>query len=395
MRYARQARILGALILVWTAACGEQGEASPAKGAEAAAAAAKGPGTSGGPGGPGAAGARPPTILGATDVIEVKPGTIEEGITISGDLRPIEVIAVRSRVEGNIVGVYAREGDRVGRGQVLARFESSVQESERTSAVADQEAAKADVANAQWNADQSEELFKAGAIPERDLRTAQQTLIAAKARLASAEARVRAMTQGEQDTRVASPTSGIVSARSVENGEHVARGATMFTVVRNDVLELEAALPARQAGDLRPGQTVRFDAGGRRLEGKVARIAPTINPSNRTISVYLQVPNRNGELKGNTFVTGRVVARSISDALIVPTVAIRQSQDGKEPFVYRIVNEQVDIAPVEVGVVDDVAGIAQIVRGIAVGDRVIVGNIGVLGRGMPVRVVGDEQPKAK
>lgn len=395
MRHARQARILGALILVWTAACGEQGEASPAKGAEAAAAAAKGPGTSGGPGGPGAAGARPPTILGATDVIEVKPGTIEEGITISGDLRPIEVIAVRSRVEGNIVGVYAREGDRVGRGQVLARFESSVQESERTSAVADQEAAKADVANAQWNADQSEELFKAGAIPERDLRTAQQTLIAAKARLASAEARVRAMTQGEQDTRVASPTSGIVSARSVENGEHVARGATMFTVVRNDVLELEAALPARQAGDLRPGQTVRFDAGGRRLEGKVARIAPTINPSNRTISVYLQVPNRNGELKGNTFVTGRVVARSISDALIVPTVAIRQSQDGKEPFVYRIVNEQVDIAPVEVGVVDDVAGIAQIVRGIAVGDRVIVGNIGVLGRGMPVRVVGDEQPKAK
>ncbi len=392
MRHARQARILGALILVWTAACGEPGEASPAKGGEGAAAAAKG---SGGPGGPGGAGARPPTILGATDVIDVKPGTIEEGLTISGDLRPIEVIDVRSRVEGNIVGVYAREGDRVGRGQVLARFESSVQESERTSAVADQEAAKADVANAQWNADQSEELFKAGAIPERDLRTAQQTLIAAKARLASAEARVRAMTQSEQDTRVVSPTTGVVSARSIENGEHVTRGATMFTVVRNDILELEAALPARQAGDLRPGQTVRFDAGGRRLEGKVARIAPTINPSNRTISVYLQVPNRNGELKGNTFVTGRVVARTITDALLVPTVAIRQSQDGKEPFVYRIVNQTVDIAPVEVGVVDDVAGMAQIVRGIAAGDRVIVGNIGVLGRGMPVRVVGDEQPTAK
>ena len=167
----------------------------------------------------------------------------------------------------------------------------------------------------------------------------------------------------------------------------------MFTVVRNDVLELEAALPARQAGELRAGQTVRFDAGGRRLEGKVARISPTINPSNRTISVYLQVPNRNGELKGNTFVTGRVVARTITDALVIPTVAIRQSQDGKEPFVYRIVNEKVDVAPVEVGIVDDVAGIAQIVKGIVAGDR--VGNIGVLGRGMPVRVVGDEQPAVK
>lgn len=379
---------MGALILALTAGCGEPGEASPAKGGGGAPAK--------GPGGPGVgAGARPPTILGATDVIDVKPGTIEDGITISGDLKPIEVIDVRSRVEGNIVGVYAREGDRVGRGQVLARFESSVQESERTSAVADQEAAKADVANAQWNADQSEELFKAGAIPERDLRTAQQTLIAAKARLASADARVRAMTQGEQDTRVVAPTTGVVSARTVENGEHVTRGATMFTVVRNDVLELEAALPARQAGDLRVGQTVRFDAGGRRLEGKVARIAPTINPSNRTISVYLQVPNRTGELRGNTFVTGRVVARTITDALLVPTVAIRQSQDGKEPFVYRIVNEVVDVAPVEVGVIDDVAGIAQIIKGISAGDRVIVGNVGVLGRGMPVRVVGDEQPAVK
>lgn len=392
MTHARQARILGALVLVWTAACQQQGEASPAKGGDAAPTVAKGGGAGGVPNG---AASRPPTILGANDVIEVKPGTIEDGITISGDLKPIEEIAVRSRVEGNIVGVYAREGDRVSRGQVLARFESSVQESDRTSAVADQEAAKADVANAQWNADQSEELFKAGAIPERDLRTAQQTLIAAKARLASADARVRAMTQGEQDTRVVAPTTGVVSARTVENGEHVSRGATMFTVVRNDVLELEAALPSRQAGDLRVGQTVRFDAAGRRLEGKVARISPTINPSNRTISVYLQVPNRNGELRGNTFVTGRVVARSITDALIVPTVAIRQSQDGKEPFVYRIVNEKVDVAPVEVGVIDDVAGIAQVIKGIAAGDRVIVGNIGVLGRGMPVRVVGDEQPAVK
>jgi multidrug efflux pump subunit AcrA (membrane-fusion protein) len=137
--HARQARILGALVLVWTAACQQQGEASPAKGGDAAATAAKGGGAVGAPNG---AASRPPTILGANDVIEVKPGTIEDGITISGDLKPIEEIAVRSRVEGNIVGVYAREGDRVSRGQVLARFESSVQESDRTSAVADQEAAK-------------------------------------------------------------------------------------------------------------------------------------------------------------------------------------------------------------------------------------------------------------
>jgi multidrug efflux pump subunit AcrA (membrane-fusion protein) len=265
VRYSRQARVLSVLALVWCAACGEQGEASPAKNGGVAAG-AKG----GAPNGPGE---RPPTILGPSDVIVVKPSMIEDGITISGDLKPIEVIEVRSRVEGNIVGVFVREGERVGRGQLLARFESSVQESDQASAVADQEAAKADVANAQWNADQAEELFRAGAIPERDLRTAQQALVAAKARLASADARVRAMTQGAQDTRIVSPTTGVVSTRTVETGEHVARGATLFTVVRTDVLELEAALPSRQAGELRAGQPVRFSAAGRQLEGRVARIS--------------------------------------------------------------------------------------------------------------------------
>jgi RND family efflux transporter MFP subunit len=386
VRYSRQARALSVLALVWCAACGEQGEASPAKNGGVAAGA-----KAGSPNGPGE---RPPTILGPSDVIVVKPGMIEDGITISGDLRPIEVIEVRSRVEGDIVGVFVREGERVGRGQLLARFESSVQESDQASAVADQEAAKADVANAQWNADQAEELFRAGAIPERDLRTAQQALVAAKARLASADARVRAMTQGAQDTRIVAPTTGIVSTRTVETGEHVARGATLFTVVRTDVLELEAALPSRQAGELRAGQPVRFSAAGRQLEGRVARISPTINPANRTISVYLQVPNRDGLLKGNTFASGRVVARSIPDALVLPSAAIRQTQGGNAPFVYRIVDNKVDVAPVELGVTDDVAGVSQILKGIAIGDRVIVGNIGVLGRGMPVRVVGDEQPRA-
>lgn len=374
------ARIVGALILVWCSACGEAGEASPADG--------------GGPNAGMQAGERAPTVLGPSDVIEIKPGKIEDGITISGDLRPIEEISVRSRVEGDVVGVYAREGDEVTRGQLLVRFESSVQESDRASAVADEEAANAEVTNAQWNADQAQELFRAGAIPERDLRIAQQGLVAAKARLASAQARVRAMTQGEQDTQILSPTNGVVSTRSVETGEHVARGATMFNVVRTDILELEAALPSRQAGDLRVGQPVRFSAGGHQLEGRVARISPTINPANRTISVYLQVPNRNGLLKGNTFATGRVVARTINDALLVPSVAVRQTQDGTSRFVYRIVDDKVDIAPVELGVTDDINGITQLVSGVKVGDRVVVGNIGVLGRGMPVRVVGQEESRS-
>ena len=383
------------LLVLTQAACNKTGEANtPGT-----------PGTTGAPGAPGGAaskggaapgGARggPPSalVLGPTDVITVKTGIIEASVAISGDLRPIEEIAVRSRVEGDVQQVLVREGDRVWRGQLLARFENAVQEGDRASATADREAAKADLANAQWNADQSDELFKAGAIPERDLRTTQQTLTAAKARLAATDARLRASNQNVQDTRIVSPTTGVVSARSVEAGEHLARGATIFTVVRNDVLELEAAVPARQANDLMVAQLVRFSTAGRQLEGKVARISPTINPANRSITVYLQVPNKDGAIRGNSFATGRIIGQTIADAITVPNAAIRQSaRTGDKPFVYRIEGGKVQHQDVELGIIDESTGVTQIVDGINVGDQIVVGNVGALGRGTEVRVMSAEE----
>lgn len=389
MYFCHRARITSVLaILCFAAACRKTSEASPANGKDSPAAAA-GKAGPGGPGGPGGGG-RPPTLLGPNDVISVAIGNIEAAIVINGDLKPIEEIEVRSRVEGDLVSARVREGDRVFRGQVIGQFENTIQEGDRASAVADVEAAKSDVTNAQWNADQSAELYKAGAIPERDLRTSQQTLSAAIARRSAADARLRAVSRSFDDTRILSPTTGVVSARSVEPGEHVTRGATMFTVVRNDVLELEANVPARQAADLRAGQVVRFAAAGQQLQGRVARIAPNITAASRTITVYLQVPNPRGDLKGNTFATGRVVTRSIDNTIVIPISAVRQSINGDKPFVYRIVDDKVDVATIEPGVTDEQAGTQQVLAGLTVGDRIVVGNVGALGRGVPVTVVSAE-----
>lgn len=400
-----------ALLLATLVACGGDGEAATKGGgtggerggaagatAEGRTGGARGAERGGGDGGArggaagGMAGGRGAAaqVLAASDVAEVQLGPIEMAIAIQGDLKPLEEIAVRARVEGNVEQVMVREGDRVARGALMARFESSNQESVRKSAEADVVSAKADVENARWNAEQSAELFKAGAIPERDARAAQQALAAAEARLAAAEARVRASTQDEQDTRVVAPTTGVVSARNVEVGEHVTRGATVFTVVRNDVLELQASVPARMAGDVRASQPVRFSAGGRELTGRVARISPTINPANRSLTVYLQVPNPGGALKGNTYATGRIVARTIPDAMIVPTSAIRYAQQQGQPFVYRIVNETVEFQPVQLGIIDEATGVVQVTEGLAAGDRIIVGNVGALGRGVKVRIASTE-----
>ncbi|HEY0971488.1 MAG TPA: efflux RND transporter periplasmic adaptor subunit, partial [Gemmatimonadales bacterium] len=192
------------------------------------------------------------------------------------------------------------------------------------------------------------------------------------------------------DTRVLAPTTGVIAARSVEAGEHVARGAALFTLVRNDRLELAASVPARQAGEIRPGQPVRFVADGHQLEGRVARVSPTINPATRAVEVYLEVPNPGGRLRGNTFATGRIVGRTIPDALLVPVAAIRQAGDGAASFVYRVgAGEVVERVVVTTGVSDPVSGMVEVIDGLAAGDRVVVGNVGAIGVGSRVQIVGE------
>lgn len=333
----------------------------------------------------------PSVTLAATDVATVAPTTIEDGVALTGDLNPIETVGVRARLDGDLLGVYVREGDRVMAGQLLARFESSEQESGRKSAEADRIAAQSDLANAEWTLEQNAQLLKAGAIAQQAYKSSQQAAASARARLAATEARLRATGNLERDTRVVAPSTGIVSKRLVESGEHVQKGAPLFTIVRNDTLELAAAVPSRQSAALRAGQIVHFTAEGRQFDGHVARVSPTVDLSTRAVTVYVQVDNPGGTLKGGTFATGRVVSRTLPNVLAVPTAALRQAPEDGRPFVYRIDGKTINVAPVQLGAIDERQGLAQVTDGLQAGERVIVGNVGTLGRGMQATVAAEEK----
>jgi membrane fusion protein (multidrug efflux system) len=335
-------------------------------------------------------------VLSGADLFTVAPGRIEDGIAISGGLRPIETLVVRARLEGDVVDVLVREGDRVARGAALARFESTEQEAALRSAEADKIAAQTEAATAQWNFEQTRDLFQAGAVAEREMRAAEQAAASANARLAASEARLRAASLVERDTRIVAPVSGIIERRVIQPGVRALRGAELFTLVRTDVLELTAAVPARLAGDLRAGQAVRFTADGRDIEGRVARISPTIDPASQSVTVYMQVPNADGSLKGNTFATGQIISQAFDDQLLVPQQAIRQpaAGAGAEPFVWRLQGGTLERAVVKLGIVDEGRGVVQVLEGLATGDRVVVGNVGMLGAGMQVQLIGGEDPQA-
>ena len=376
----------GALLLV--TACSKSADAAakvPAAGAGAPGAAGGGAGQRGG----GAPTGRGGVVVAASDVATLANGVIENAVSVSGNLRPIETIQVRSRLNGDINAVYVQEGERVGAGQVLARFESSQQESSRRGAEADRESARSQLQTATWAAEQSAALFKAGAIAEQEHRAAQQSVVAAQAAVAASEARLRTASAVSSDTRVLAPTSGIIDVRAVQPGERVSISSPLFTLVRNETLELAANVPARMANLVQPGQTVRLSLDDRTLESKVARVSPTVDPVSRSVTVYVRIPNAKGAIKGNTFVSGRVIGERRAGALLVPTSAVRQSPGADAaPFVWRIAGGALEKRNVTLGVVDDAAGVAEVKDGLSVGDRVIVGNVGALGNGAKVTIAG-------
>lgn len=346
--------------------------------------AAKGGGGAGGPGGGG-----PSVTLAATDVATPRRMPLEDAIPVTGNLEPLERSEVRSRLEGDLTGVYVREGEAVGQGQLLARFEASDQAGNARSAQADVAAARSALGTAQWNLEQTRELQQQGAVPERDVRVAEEAVAAARARVAAADARLGSTRNEVGDTRVLAPTSGVVEKRAVNPGEHVTRGASMFTLVRGDVLELAAAVPERRAAGVRTGQTVRFTADAREFTGRVARVGASVDPGSRAFTVYVQIPNPDGALKAGTFASGRIVSRVVEDAVVIPSAALRQSRDGGKPFVYRVVDGKIDVAEVTPGLADEAKGLVQVAAGLTEADRVVVGNVGVLGKGMKVRMAGE------
>jgi len=389
-KYSARATLLGALLLPLFA-CGDDGaaatpESPAAKVAPPAGAAPAQPARAGGS-----------VVLSGADLFKVAEGLIEEGVPVSGGLRPIETLSIRARVEGDVLEVPVREGDVVVQGALLARFESSDQEAALKSAEADKLAADTDATTARWNLEQTRDLFTAGAIPERELRAATQTAATADARLAAAEARLNSATLTARDTRVVAPVAGTIDRRTIERGVRAARGAELFTLVRTDILELTAAVPARRIGGIRTGQLVRFFADGREIEGRVARISPTIDPASQSVTVYVQVPNRDGALKGNTFATGQIIERALPNTLLIPQAAVRQpsSSGGGTLFVWRVVGGVLERAQVELGIVDEARGVVQVLNGLAAGDEIVVGNVGMLGVGMQVQLIGTESARPR
>jgi RND family efflux transporter MFP subunit len=331
----------------------------------------------------------PAVTVGTENIAVAKLADLRSGPAISGTLEPKVEAKLRAEISGPVERTYVDEGVRVRRGTLLAKIDDSSVRDAYLSAKSAVRTAEAALQNAQRNAERASRLAKAGALPERDLETAQWNATNAEGSLADARARLATAQKQLGHTEVRAAIDGVVSERQVAAGDVVQVGAILFTLVDLQTLRLEATVPVEDLGRLRPGSPVEFGISGfdRQFTGRIDRINPAVDPATRQVRIYVNVPNADRSLVAGLFAEGRV-ATDRRRAVAVPASAI--DRRGTAPLVHRIKDGKVELVPVQLGVRDEALELVEVSSGVAQGDTVLLGSAQGVTEGTAVRVMQEE-----
>lgn len=215
-------------------------------------------------------------------VIAARPQNRE--VVVRGRTEADRMVEVRAETGGRIAELPVDKGSRVAAGDLLCRLEVDTRQARIEEA--EQAAAQARI-----------EYEGAQRLAERGLQS--ETAIAgARARLASARANLEQNRLDLERTYIRAPFGGIVETRPVEIGDLLQAGSTCASVVDPDPMMLVGDVAERDVGHLEVGAAGHGDLlTGESVDGTVAFVARTANPTTRTFRVEVAVPNADARLR--------------------------------------------------------------------------------------------------
>lgn len=320
--------------------------------------------------------------LAQRDVATATRADLATGVAVQGVLEPAVDVRIVAPFPEVLDEVLVKEGQAVGRGQVLARFRTTAMAPAAASAEAARRVAAADHTRMQ-------NLFREGAVSQRDLDAAEAQLRAAEAQAALAKKYL-------DDATVTAPVAGVIARRHVQSGDRVGDGDPLFRLVDTGELEFEANVPTEALGGVRPGAPVALTVsglGGTTVAGRVARINTTVDQATRQVKVYVAVPNRDRRLAGDMFASGRIVLREAAGVVAVPGAAV-QPANGSGLVAWVIRDGKVERRAVTAGMRDERRELVEITSGLAAGETVIVSPMEDLTPGQRVEIAGEPGPAA-
>src|SRR5580765_3977297 len=276
----------------------------------------------------------------------VTRGALADVVAATGTLQAVTTVQVGTQVSGTIAWLGADFNSIVRKGQVIARLDPSIFQSQLEQARANQVKASADLDNAQVKvADAQQQYQRAKDLAAKQL-VAQSDLDAAKVALDLAEATARSIrAQGTQaqaavnqaqlsldHTIISAPIDGIVIGRSVDAGQTVAASLSSPTVfsIAADLTEMQvsASIDESDIGRIRPSQRVTFQVDAypnERFTGTVSqvRLQPTVVQNVTTYSVIVDVPNKSLKLKPGMTANVNIEIAAREEAVRVPNAALR------------------------------------------------------------------------
>ena len=348
---------------------------------------------------------------------------ISQVISAEAVVYPLEQATVAPKISSTIKKFYVQRSARVKKGQLLAELENKDLSAAAESTKGDFEQADANyvttvdaslpqqiqkaqldavAAKSNFEAQQKvyesrKELFQQGAIPRKDLDSAEvaflqarsqneqaqkqladlqrvgkeQTLKSVQGSRASAEGRMRGAEALLSYSRITSPIDGVVTDRPLFEGDLATANQPLLTVMNTSRLIATAHIAQSEAAVLKVGNPaeLKIPALEGPVKGRVSLVSPALDPGSTTIEVWVEASKPDQALKPGMTVQLSMTAKTVKDALVVPTPAIYKNPEGTDYVLLVGSDGHARLKTVQVGVRN--AEFTQIVSGVAAGDPVI------------------------
>jgi RND family efflux transporter MFP subunit len=322
-------------------------------------------------------------------------------ITVVGNLIGEATVDVAPRVGGRIESISVKMGDRVAKGQPIAKMEDRDVAEQVKQAQASLEVNKANVTArasdlkvAENNLLRAQAQFSAGLVSKQALEDAESRSSSAVAQVEVARAQT-AQTQARLDelkitlgnTNIVSPVDGFVGRRLLDPGAFAGTNTVLLSVVDISTVRLVANLVEKDFKRAQPGveASVEVDAfPGEQFAGKVSRVAPVFDPATRTASMEIEVSNPGFRLKPGMYARVRLTAERRPAALVVPRNAVVDVEGARG--VYVVDGQNARFKAVQTGLQN--ADMIEILDGLDEGQRVVTVGALALRDGDKITVVG-------
>jgi multidrug efflux system membrane fusion protein len=315
-----------------------------------------------------------------------------------GSVQASASVTVRPMVDGKLIEVLFRDGQDVAVGDVLARIDSRTYQANLDAALARKKQNEAQLANARLDAARYAKLAATAYTSAQQADTARAQVAQLEAQVAADQAQIDLMQTQLSFTTITAPIAGRVGIRNIDPGNIVRAGdatglvniATLrpinvqFTLPQQALPAVRAAMAEGAAEVLALPQANAPTAERTPLDrGRLTVLDNQVDPATGTIRLRAEFANDELRLWPGAFVTVRLRATTLRDAITVPPVAIQRGPRGAFVFV---VGDDLRAArrPVTVGHED--VTVAVIAEGVQPGERVVIEGASRLSDGTKVRV---------